>query len=245
MNSVLTAFRFLTILPLGKGGETGPKDMAKSMAWFPLVGLSLGLGLYALSYVLIRFFPQPVVDVALIAALAFVTGGFHLDGFADTLDGMYGGRGDRARTLEIMKDSHVGAMGLIGLVFLILFKYAALDSVTWSYRTGALIAMPVAGRWAQVLMAFGSEYARKDGSLAQPFVEHLELGQFITATLLAALGVLVFAGPRALAILAACGVFTLLARYYFNRKIGGVTGDTIGAVSEACEALTLAGFLLI
>lgn len=244
MAAILTAFRFLTILPLGRGREAGPKDMAAAMAWFPLVGLCLGLGLDLIDHGMQRVLPQGVADVFIIALLAFVTGGFHLDGFADTLDGLYGGRGDRERTLAIMKDSHVGAMGLIGLVLLMLLKFETLENVAWTARAGALIVMPMAARWAQVLMAFGAGYARKEGSLAQPFVENLEMPQFLIATATAAIGTVVFAGPRALVILAVCGAFALLAKYYFGRKIGGVTGDTIGGVSETVEVMSLLGFLL-
>lgn len=245
MTAILTAFRFLTIIPLGKGDETGPKDMAAAMAWFPLAGLCMGLALRVLDFGLERVFPQQVVDVMLIAALALVSGGLHLDGFADSLDGIYGGRGDRERTLAIMKDSRVGAMGLVGIVLLLLMKYSALGAVTWNARAGALILMPMAGRWAQVLVAFGSEFARKDGSLAQPFVEHLEMSQFLVATVTAVVATMFVAGPRGILVLAGIGGFAFLARLYFSELIGGVTGDTIGGVSEAVEVLALLGFLIV
>jgi len=241
MKSILTAFRFLTIVPLGRGEDPGPKGMAAAMMWFPVVGCVLGLILAGMDRALGRALPQTMLDVLLIAALALITGALHLDGFADTLDGISGGRGDRNRMLAIMKDSHIGAVGVVGLVLLLMLKFTALESVSWNIRAGTLILMPVAGRWSQVLMAFGSEYARKEGSLAQPFVEHLELGHFLFATFTAVLAAFVFVGLRAVMVTGAVGIVALGAKYYFARRLGGVTGDTIGAVSETCEVLLLIG----
>jgi adenosylcobinamide-GDP ribazoletransferase len=248
MTAILTAFRFLTIFPLGKGGEVEPRGMAAAMAWFPAVGLALGLMLYGCDRIFQHLLNQEVADILLIALLAVFSGALHLDGFADTLDGIYGGRGDKTRILAIMKDSRTGAIGVVGLVILLMMKYECLESVGWNMRAAALIVTPMVARWSQVLMAFGSKYARSEGSLAQPFVEHLELGHFMIATATTAI-VLVFAAvklasPAVLFIMVAAGVFALLSRMYFLRKIGGVTGDTIGAVSETCEVLVLLGFVV-
>jgi adenosylcobinamide-GDP ribazoletransferase len=243
MKPLLTAFRFLTVIPLGRGDDPGPKGMAAAMMWFPVVGFALGLVLVCINWAFDRTLPQQVLDAVLITTLVVMTGALHLDGFADTLDGISGGRGDKARMLAIMKDSHIGAVGVVGLVLLLLMKYAALESLPWHIRAGTLILMPVAGRWTQVLMAFGSDYARKEGSLAQPFVEHLELGHFLFATFTAALAAFLFVGLKALMVTGAVGVIALGAKYYFARRLGGVTGDTIGAVSETCEVLVLIGMV--
>ena len=248
MTAILTAFRFLTIFPLGKGEEVEPKALASAMAWFPAVGLALGFLLYLSDRIFQRLINQQVADILLIALLALFSGALHLDGFADTLDGISGGRGDKTRILAIMKDSRIGAVGVVGLVMLFMLKYECLESVGWNMRAAALIVTPMVARWSQVLMAFGSTYARSDGSLAQPFVEHLELGHFMiaTATTAIALGfaAVKLANPAVLFIIVAAGVFALLSRMYFSRKIGGVTGDTIGAVSETCEVLVLLGFVV-
>ena len=245
LSGLLTAFRFLTILPLGRGKVVDAPHMARSMAFFPLVGAWLGLLLLLMDRVLVRVFPHLVVAALLVGILALITGGLHLDGFADTLDGLFGGRGDRARTLDIMKDSRIGAMGVVGLVVLLGIKFTSIDSMGAAYKGGALVLMPTVARWSQVQLAFKATYARKEGSLAQPFVENLEISHFLAASAGAALVSYIAAGVSGLIVLAGAGIVTMLAKLYFTRRIGGITGDTIGAVSEMNEVLVLLAFLVI
>jgi len=244
MSDFLTASRFLTVLPLGRGRVVEPERMASSMAYFPLVGAWLGVMLWFCDYGLGRVFPHQVVSALLVGILAIVTGGLHIDGLADTIDGIFGGRGDKARTLEIMKDSRIGAMGVVAVVLLLLVKFAAFDSLQGTARAQAIIAAPALARWSQVAVAFRSEYARKEGSLARPFVEHLTPLYFIVALLGAALIAYLVAGLWGIVPFAVSAAIALAARGYFKRLIGGVTGDTIGAASELCEAAILLAFLL-
>jgi len=242
---MLNALRFLTIIPLGKPGELTPKKMAASMAWFPAVGLLLGGIIWCINQALYMFMPGGVIDALVITALAFLTGGLHLDGLADTCDGLYGGRGDRARTLEIMKDSHIGAMGVIGVVVVLLLKYGALGGLYSHSRSYALLLAPMLARWTQVLMAYRFEYARKHGSLAQPFVEHLGVGHVLFATLFTLGASYGIAGLGGLATAGMVLLFAVAARLYFIIKLGGVTGDVIGAVSESAEAFAFVVAVLI
>lgn len=241
----MTALRFLTILPLGRGCELDGRGMARAMAWFPVAGALMGGALVGLDGLLPGRLPGPVVSVLLVALLALVTGGLHLDGFADTLDGMYGGRGDRERTLAIMKDSRIGAMGVIGLVLLLLLKYESVENLRGTLRVPGLLLMPVMARFSQVLMSYRAEYARREGSLAQPFVEHIGAGHVaFAATFTAGLSFWA-AGVKGLVVLCAVVVLTYLAREYFHARIGGITGDTIGAVSEFNEVLVLLVMFLV
>ena len=244
MSDLLNAFRFLTIIPLGRGRQVSSGDMAASMAYFPLVGAWLGVLLWALDLGLRKVLPGHVTAVLLVAALALVTGGLHLDGLADTLDGLFGGRGDKARILEIMKDSRTGAIGVVGVVLLLMAKYASIAEMT-SMRGSALVLMPTLARWAQVEMTFRSTAARTEGSLAGPFVASLTLPHLIAATLGAVVVAYMMADMKGIAALALVGAFTLCARLYFNRKIGGITGDTIGCVSELNELVVLLFFLVV
>jgi len=246
MSDLLTAIRFLTILPLGRGEALEPKKMAASMAWFPFVGLLLGAALMALDLGLTgRVFPRPVVDAILIAFMALVTGGLHLDGFADTLDGTFGGRGDKARTLEIMKDSRIGAMGVVGIAVLLLLKFTALGGVPADDRWHALVLMPVLARWSQVSMAFRAKAARSGGSLAGSFVEYLGFGHLLLASLATLAAAFFIGGTTGVAALAAVSLLTLASKAHFNRWLGGITGDTIGCVSEINEVLVLLVFTVI
>lgn len=243
MTGFLTAVSFLTAIPLGRSRAYEPARVASSMAYFPLVGLCLGLALVLIDYLLKGIFPRQVVDVILISFLALVTGGLHLDGLADTVDGIVGGKGDRERTLSVMKDSRIGAMGVVALALLLLFKFAALGSLPASSRTCALIVMPTLARWSQVQLAFRSRAARKEGSLAGPFTELLKPRHLVAATAVA-LAVASFAGIRSVLAFALVLLFSLAARVYFHRSIGGVTGDTIGALSELSEVLVLTAFAI-
>lgn len=239
MKGFLAALSFLTIFPFGRGKALDGRQMAASMAWFPLVGLWLGAVIWLVDIGLRGILPVAVTSVLLIALLAFLTGGLHLDGFADTLDGLYFGHTDREKILAIMKDSRIGAMGVIGLVLLLLMKFVALNNIAPSYRGQALLIMPTLARWSQVRLAVGAEYARKQGSLAQPFVEFLKWRHFIFATILAVAAAIFLSGIPGLVCLGVVLVSTMLWRLYLNRRIGGITGDTIGAVSEINEVLVL------
>ncbi len=245
ISDFLTALRFLTILPLGRGTEVEPERMASSMAYFPLVGLWLGGALFLLDYFIRYIVPGPVSSVIVIALLALVTGGLHLDGFADTLDGIFGGRGDRARILEIMKDSRIGAIGVVGLVLLLLLKFVSLDGLYGYKRTFALVLMPMLARWSQVGMAYNARSARGEGSLAMPFLTHLNAWHLVSASAVAIVAAVLLAGLNGLLALAPVIVLTVAARAYFNHKIGGITGDTIGAVSELNEVIVLLVFLVL
>ncbi|MBS3921456.1 MAG: adenosylcobinamide-GDP ribazoletransferase, partial [Deltaproteobacteria bacterium] len=117
MKDFLRAISFLTILPVGKSLSFGEKELARSMAFFPLVGLVIGL-LLALGYYLLSFLlPKAIVLWLTIGFLVFLTRGLHLDGFADTIDGLASG-GSREKILEVMRDSRIGAFGVIGLILL-------------------------------------------------------------------------------------------------------------------------------
>jgi len=242
MPSLLTALRFLTIIPLGKGGLVDSDRLASSMALFPLVGAIIGAGLWGLDRALSSVLPAGVVAALLVAALALVTGGLHLDGLSDTFDGFYGGRGDRERTLAIMKDSHAGAIGVVAVGLLLLVKYAAISSTHGPSRGPALILAPMLARWSQVQMSFKARSARGEGSLAKPFLDGLGPVGFIIAAVITATAVWLIGGMNGLVPLAAVIAFTLLARLFLNSKIGGITGDTIGAVNEINEALVLVVF---
>ena len=241
----LIAVRFLTILPLGRGEIVPSGRMARAMAWFPAVGLLMGGALYALDRLLGAVLPGPVESIILVAFLALLTGGMHLDGLADTLDGAFGGRGDRTRALEIMKDSRIGAMGAVGLILLLTLKWAALTGITGHSRMAALVLMPTLARWSQAGMAYRAVSARGESSLATPFMDNLSAGHVILASTVTLAAAAVFAGAKGLIAFLIVAAFTGLARAHFNYRLGGVTGDTIGAVSEASEVIVFLAFMVM
>ena len=238
MKTFLQAFSFLTILPVGHPSLSEEKELARSMAFFPLVGLIIGL-ILTLGYYLLSFFlPRAIVLWLSIGLLALLTRGLHLDGFADTMDGL-GSGGPRKKILEVMRDSRIGAFGVISLILLIGAKYFALDQIPRTSIPYALILMAVMGRNAMVLVCYRSSYARYEGGLAKPFTENLGVRE-ITLSLATAFGIaLLVMGIQGVVVFAGIGLFSLGYRCFFIKKLGGVTGDILGGANELAELLCL------
>lgn len=237
MRLFFIAFQFLTIIPLPFKVDCRDGDMGRSMRWFPLVGLLLGVVLWGVDRLFGLILPQPLVAALLVVTLAAVTGALHLDGLADVFDA-FGARGDRERFLSVMKDSATGAIGAVALVLAMLLKLQALVHLPATYRYGGLILFPAIARLSQVLMTVGAHRARNDG-LGAHFVStagKMELCIAI-ATLSAAAWLL--CGMAGIIASLAAALFTGLSRGYFHRRLGGVTGDIIGCTSELVEILAL------
>lgn len=238
MNNFLRALSFLTILPCGQVALSEEKELARSMAFFPLVGLVIGL-LLALGYYLFSFlFPKSLVLWLTIGLLALLTRGLHLDGFADTIDGL-GSGGPKEKILEVMRDSRIGAFGVISLILLIGGKYLALDQISNSPVPYSLILMAVMGRQSMVLVCCRSSYARPNGGLAKPFTENLGYRE-MALSLVSAFGItLLSMGVKGIVLFFGIGLFSLGYRFFFIKKLGGVTGDILGAANELTELLCL------
>jgi len=238
VTNFLRAFSFLTILPIGKGLPQGEKGLARSMAFFPLVGLVIGI-LLALAYHLLSFLmPHSIVLWLTIGFLAFLTGGLHLDGFADTIDGL-ASIGNREKILEVMRDSRIGAFGVIGLIFLIGAKYLVLDQISNSALPYSLILMTITGRSTMVLVCYRSPYARSSEGLGKPFTENLGSYETVVSTA-TALGIaLLLMGLTGVSVFLGTSLFGLGCRAFFIKKLGGVTGDILGAANELAELLCL------
>ena len=208
------------------------------MAFFPLVGFVIGL-LLALGYHLLsHLLPRPIVLWFTIGLLVLLTGGLHLDGFADTIDGL-ASRGTKEKVLEVMKDSRIGAFGVIGLVLLMGAKYLALDQIVNPSIPCTLILMAVMGRNSMVLVCYRSPYARSGSGLAKPFSENLGPREMVLSTA-STLGItLLLMGIKGILVFSAVCLFSLGYRSFFLRKLGGVTGDILGAANELAEVLCL------
>jgi adenosylcobinamide-GDP ribazoletransferase len=232
------AVGFLTRFPPGNLPEVAPADLGRCMAFFPLVGLALGGLLVICDAGLAHLLPRTVGDALLLAVLALASGALHLDGLADLCDGVGGGR-DRESALRIMKDSCIGAFGAVGLVLLLLVKYLALVSLPVAIKPAALLLMPVAGRWAPVWLAVTVPYLRGPEGTGAAFANHAGGRELMLAsvTLLAvAAGLFRLEGVALAAGLAlAVPGFGL----WIRRRLGGVTGDVLGASVELMELLAL------
>ncbi|MCR4393291.1 MAG: adenosylcobinamide-GDP ribazoletransferase [Dehalococcoidales bacterium] len=224
----LAALQFLTIFPIKR--DFSAEQMGRSTAWFPLIGLLIGLILAGFSYLLGWLLPRSLVNIILVALLALCSGALHLDGLADTFDGIAGHR-TRERRLEIMRDSRIGGFGATGLALFLIFEYAALNSLPQSWVIWVLILAPTLSRWAMVMAIFVYPYARDQG-LGSPFKSTMRWYHLTIATIIAlAVSAATFRIAGIAVVLAVCGVTFLLAGFLV-RKLGGLTGDTYGAINE-------------
>ena len=244
MKSLYIALGFLTIIPLPLNREVRPMDMGRSMACFPLAGAIIGGILAGMSAVLSIVLPRSVAHFILIAALALITGGLHLDGLADTFDGLYGGK-TREEALAIMKDSRVGAIGVVSLIFVIILKFITLLSVPAGLKYTVLVVMPALSRWSMVLAAYLSGYARPTGGTGRDFIETVSPMSLLTATIFASVAAGLMMGWSGGLVISFIGGITLIGVIYFKKRLGGVTGDVLGAVNEVNEVMVLLVILIM
>lgn len=237
------ALTFLTACPWPRAVLAAPQDLARSMFWFPWVGAVLGLTFWAVQQGLARIFPSLATAALLLAVTVVATRGLHLDGLADTLDGLGGGRTPEAR-LAIMKDSRLGAFGAMGLILVLLLKFALFVGIAAQGKEPVLLLYPILSRWGMVLLAAVSPYARPEGGLGRAMTEEVSLRVVLGATLSALTLAIIVAGIRGLPLLAGVGGLVFLLSRFFRRKLGGVTGDVLGAANELLEVAVLGGGLL-
>lgn len=237
MRYFFIAFQFLTIVPLPFRPRCEEEDLGRSMAFFPLVGLVLGLLLVGLDMLLSLRLPPMVVDLLLVTVLTVVTGGLHLDGLADVCDGL-AARGPRERFLEVMKDPRTGAVGAAGVTLSLLLKFVALTAIPAEIRREALLFFPLVGRFSQVQMTVGAQRARSDG-LGAAFIGGVGVLQMVLAEITVLAAAYLFFGMKGLYIFVLIYLATWRLKVWFHNRLGGVTGDVIGCASELNEILCL------
>ncbi len=242
MNSFLIGLQFLTRIHLVKQTVWTAEDFGRSTRFFPLVGLVLGICYAFAAWLLLYALGIRSLTVALLLILPLLlTGGLHADGFMDTADGVFSGR-ERARKLEIMKDSRVGAFGVVSFVMLMFVQFALLSDMAWPLLVPALFVMPIIGRLAMVLAVACFPYAREDG-MGKTFADMADRSTVVIAALTTAVLVLPW-GVLATAALVLGMLFALLFCRMMTNILGGVTGDVYGAATVLTETLVLAVFSL-
>ncbi|BDT57487.1 adenosylcobinamide-GDP ribazoletransferase [Massilia varians] len=233
------AVQFFTRLPIPRWVGFEQEWLHHASRYFPLVGLVVGAiaaGVYAAAALVL---PAPVAAVLSTAATIYATGAFHEDGFADTCDGLGGGM-TRERVLEIMKDPRVGAYGAIGVVCMLGAKCSALAMLPPSSAIGALLLAHPLSRLAATSLIWRMEYARAEGK-AKPLAERMTTAEFTiaAATVALAAAILLMTDALDLRALLAALVASIAATWWlarkFARRIGGYTGDCLGAVQQLAE----------
>ncbi|MFH0847042.1 MAG: adenosylcobinamide-GDP ribazoletransferase [Chloroflexota bacterium] len=243
INGLLTALRFLTVIPAPGKRELNARALGRALPFFPVVGIFIGALLSGLNWLLRLILPRSVVSALLILSLTLITGGLHLDGFADTCDGMAGHKTPEAR-LAIMKDSHVGAFGVAGITLLILIKYLSLNSLPEAVLNQTLLVFPLVSRWLMVYAIFTYPYARAEG-LGKTFKEGVTGTKFLLATVISLTTVFLTAGFAGLLLMGAAAMITAIFAYYLKRRLGGLTGDSYGAINEIAEVTTVISTLVL
>lgn len=249
--ALVLAVQFLTRVPLPTGDLWSPQRMAASLRYYPLIGIAIGL-LCAGLYWAAQFVFPPIVAVLLSVVLGWLlTGGLHEDGLADTFDGI-GGGGTRERALEIMRDSRLGTWGTLALLAAVSLKVAALTDLSAPHAVMAMVAGHGLSRLSCVLVVASSRYARVEGA-ATPITGVADPASACANVIVACLtGVLIVAVvwslsgwlPAAAAI-AGAAVGHLAMRAVFERRLGGYTGDTLGAVQQASDVGVCLAFLAL
>lgn len=240
MKKLIYALRFMTIIPIPwKEGEN-MKQVARSISFFPIVGLIIGLSNWGVYYLSDKIFSPVFTSVAVVVWWIFVTGGLHLDGLGDTADGIWGGT-SREKRLEIMKDSRSGIFGVLTLISFLLLKTAGLYELFSLHNKNipfVIISIPIIGRWVSVFSIYFFKTARSEG-LGYFFKENIGLKE-LTLSLILTMGILYyFTGIAGLVSLIIVTFFSALASLFFKSKLGGLSGDIYGALCELSELLSL------
>ena len=244
LKGFLLAFQFLTKFTLKRDMAATPQEVGQSGVWFPVVGLVLGLMLVVLNMLLSPWLPNIIVNIILILSLIAFSGALHLDGLVDLVDGLYAGNTPQ-EVLEVMGDTKVGSMGVIALFGLILLKTLSLNALDPQYKNAALVIMPVLARWGMLYATAKYDYARQETGTGQVFTQENGLPQFMRAS--------IFPVLLTLWLLKLTGVWLMILVFFstmglgitISKRIGGMTGDSLGAINEITEALILLFLLLL
>jgi adenosylcobinamide-GDP ribazoletransferase len=237
VGALFAAFGFLTRLPVPARAADGA-TIGRSVAFFPVVGLALGGVLAGGALVLSRVLAPIIVAVLLVALLAVLTGGLHLDGLADLFDAVGGGRGDRARMLELMRDSRIGAHGAAALALGLIAKVVALGHAIERHDLATILAFPALARWAVVPAIVFVPYARPEG-LGLGFVRSGRARDVGTATVLMAAAAIALRRREVYVAAAAALAVVVVLAVWLRRRLGGLTGDVYGAAIELAEVAAL------
>lgn len=242
MHTLLAAFRFLTTLPVPGAHQLDDGDWGRATAWYPAVGLALGAILAGLDWGLLWLWPDVVAATLLLVAWVALTGALHLDGFVDCCDALLAPV-PPGRRLEILRDVHTGAFGLVGLTLLLLTKLTALVTLPKGVHLPALLLIPTLGRWGMTGAVLLYPYARQGSGLGQKAKTGAGSRQLVIASttvlLVTALCWRLGLGWVAPMLLIVASLTIFLSAQWIQSRLGGLTGDGYGAICELVETTGL------
>lgn len=247
MKNFITGLQFLTRIHIAKETQWSPESFGRSVKFFPLIGAILGSILVIINQLFAEYLPfagiympPHILITLLIVANIILTGGLHCDGFMDTMDGIFSGR-SKEKMLEIMKDSRVGANGVMAFTLLMMIKWSLLMDLSPLLLPGALLAMPLLGRFAMVMGITIFPYGRLDG-IGKAFAQYADKYTLYISIVLTLL-IIVPIGKQAILSMAIVSICTMLFAHYITNLLGGLTGDVYGLLSELAEIIVLFVFL--
>jgi adenosylcobinamide-GDP ribazoletransferase len=239
LKPVVDAFRLLTIIPLPFGSSNDSPPSKYSPLFFPFVGLLIGVGAAAAYAFFDELLPGELAAALTIVTVVIATGALHVDGLADFVDGMFGGRDPESR-MRIMKQPDIGAFGVTAVVLVLVIDWLALFSLTVE---NAWIVLPMVGlmsRSAPLVVMTLTRYVSSSGGLAQSYVG-IPKPALVFAIIVAVVISAVIGGGLALSIALAGLVMAVLVAFFAKRRIGGSNGDVYGAAVELVTAVCLIG----
>lgn len=235
------ALQFLTVLPIELKTIPTAQQNGRAILFYPLVGLIIGGILFIFTCLLAKL---PIVLLASIILTLWIwlTGGLHLDGLADTADAWVGGFGDKQRTLQIMKDPSCGPIGVLSLVIICLLKFILIYVLIEQHQTLFLILVPIVGRVVPSILFLTTSYVREKG-LGRSLTDHLPK---IASWIITGFVLLLPLYWELQGLIAIIGFLSSLVylRHLFIKRIGGITGDTVGAAIEISETVLLFTFMV-
>lgn len=243
MKLFLLMIQLFTKVPISKEIPFDQKKLSRGILFFPLIGLLIGLIVVLPTYGALLLFGRGVSVVIMIISSAALTGALHLDGLADTMDGILSAR-NREKMLIIMKDSRIGTHGVLALVFMIFLKYQFLMLIEENLYLLMVVAIPVAGRAAVGVMLLKSHYAREEG-LGNLFIGKTGVSESLAAGILGTLILFALLGSKGAIAFFSTLMLTALFRIRVEKILGGLTGDTLGAINEVSELIFIPIYILI
>lgn len=243
MKNLLLMIQLFTKFPIKKEIEFDQNEFSRGIIFFPVIGLLIGTVAFAVAYLAGLIFNREIAAICMIASLVLFTGALHLDGLADTMDGILSAR-KREQMLLIMKDSRIGTHGVLALLGAISMKYLFLLEVAPNKFLLVVLALPIIGRTTMGILLWGTRYAREEG-LGNLFIGKTTPMESIITGIIGFFMVYVILGLSGIAAFGLVIMVVGLFRFQVERLVGGITGDVLGAMNELSELLFIPIFILM
>lgn len=236
---LILAMQFMTRIPIPLNIEIKKDELYKTASYFPAVGIIIGFILSLLYIALVNLFSREIVMTLVVAFSYILTGAMHIDGLADTFDGLFSNK-DKERMLEIMRDSRLGTNGVVATVFMIILKVLFFVNINENMTLPSLLVMPMLGRLASTFAILISKSARGGEGLGGLMIGRAGMREFLIALVISLVaGFFIMPFSRFAELLTIVLLVSFIITKYISMRIGGMTGDTLGAVTEITELVVL------